>query len=165
MARWVHVAKLIPQLYNLPFIFQKLRMRIDEMDTINPREISGGFRTISVGEWNMISPWAEFVAGTKIHLGKRSSGWKFIWNWNDGKYYKTKDQLFKFIRSGRVVDEYGHQMNVEEFITMALEWGKEEGWDVETYYKEYPEHRIPSSRGVYEEYIDGLRVSTSTEFS
>lgn len=144
---------------------QKLRMRIDAMDTINAGVISRGFNSIQVSDWDSISPWDEFLEGTNVHLGKRSSGWKFIWNWNDGKYYKTKDQLFKFIRSGRVVDEYGHQMNVEEFITMALEWGKEDGWDVETYYKDHPEHRIPISRGVYEEYIDGLRVSTSTEFS
>ena len=144
---------------------QKLRMRIDAMDTINAGVISRGFNSIQVSDWDSISPWDEFLEGTNVHLGKRSSGWKFIWNWNDGKYYKTKEQLFKFIRSGRVVDEYGHQINVEEFITMALEWGKDDGWDVETYYKEYPEHQIPTSRGVYEEYIDGLRVSTSTEFS
>jgi len=49
-------------------------------------------------------------------LGKRSSGWKFLWNWNDSKYYKTKEELFEFIRSGRVVNEYGDQMDQEEFI-------------------------------------------------
>jgi len=143
---------------------QRLRMRVDEMDTINPREISGGFRTISVGEWDMISPWAEFVAGTKIHLGKRSSGWKFIWNWNDGKHYKTKEELFKFILSGRIVDEYGTFIKGQEFIDMALEWGKEDGWDNESYYQDHPEHRTPWSDSKHEEYIDGLRVSTSTDF-
>jgi hypothetical protein len=144
---------------------QKLRMRIDAMDTINLGVISRGFRSIEVGEWDSISPWDEFLEGTNIHLGKRSSGWKFIWNWNDGKYYKTKEELFKFIRDGRVVDEYGTQMDTEEFITMALDWGKDDGWDLESYYKDHPEHRIPIGRGVYEEYVDGLRVSTSTDFS
>ena len=145
---------------------QRLRMRIDEMDTINPREISGGFRTISVGEYPYaIAPWAEFVEGTKIHLGKRSSGWKFIWNWNDGKHYKTKEELFKFILSGRIVDEYGTFIKGQEFIDMALEWGKEDGWDNETYYQNHPEHKVSWRDGKYEEYIDGLRVSTSTEFS
>ena len=144
---------------------QKLRMRIDEMDSINPSQIEHGFRSISVSEWQSISPWEEFLEGTNIHLGKRSGGWKFIWNWNNGKYYKTKEELFDFIRDGRVVDEYGQQIDVEEFITMALDWGKEDGWDLETYYKEHPEHQIPTRQGVYEEYIDGLRVSTSTDFS
>lgn len=144
---------------------QKLRNRIDEMDSINPADILSKFRYISVGEWDSISGWDEFLEGTCIHMGKRSSGWKFIWNWNGGKYYKSKEELFKFIRSGRIVDEYGQQINVEEFITMALEWGKEDGWDSETYYKEHPEHRTPWSDGKHEEYIDGLRVSTSVDFS
>ena len=144
---------------------QKMRMRLDAMDVINPGDISRGFRSIEVGDWDSISLWDEFLEGTNIHLGKRSSGWKFIWNWNDGKYYKTKEELFEFIRSGRVVDEYGQQIDVEEFITMALDWGKEDGWDIETYYKENPERDISIRQGVYEQYIDGLRVSTSTDFS
>jgi hypothetical protein len=45
----------------------------------------------------------------------------------------SESDLFKFIRDGRVVDEYGEQIDVEEFITMALDWGKEDGWDIETY--------------------------------
>jgi hypothetical protein len=144
---------------------QKMRMRLDAMDVINPGDISRGFRSIEVGDWDSISLWDEFLEGTNIHLGKRSGGWKFIWNWNSGKYYKTKEELFKFIRDGRVVDEYGEQIDVEEFITMALDWGKEDGWDIETYYKDHPEHQMPIGRDVYEEYIDGLRVSTSVDFS
>jgi hypothetical protein len=144
---------------------QKMRMRLEAMDVINPGDISRGFRTISVGEWDEISLWYEFLEGTNIHLGKRSGGWKFIWDWNNGKYYKTKEELFEFIRNGRVVDEYGQQIDVEEFITMALDWGKEDGWDSETYYKEHPERITPWSSEKHEEYIDGLRVSTCTDFS
>jgi hypothetical protein len=144
---------------------QKMRMRLEAMDVINPGDISRGFRTISVGEWDEISLWYEFLEGTNIHLGKRSGGWKFIWNWNNGKYYKTKEELFEFIRNGRVVDEYGQKIDVEEFITMALDWGKEDGWDSETYYKEHPERITPWSSEKHEEYIDGLRVSTCTDFS
>jgi hypothetical protein len=144
---------------------QKLRMRIDTIDSINPSQIKRGFRLIEVGEWDSISLWDEFLEGTNIHLGKRSGGWKFIWNWNNGKYYKTKEELFEFVRSGRVVDEYGQQIDVEEFIIMALEWGKDDGWDSETYYKDHPEHITPWSNEKHEKYIDGLRVSTSTDFS
>ena len=54
----------------------------------------------------------------------------------------------------------------EEFIQMALSWGQEDGWDIETYYKEHPDHRMSFfSNEKHEEYIDGLRVSPSTEFS
>jgi hypothetical protein len=144
---------------------QKMRMRLEAMDVMNPGDISRGFQTISVGEWDAISLWNEFLEGTNIHLGKRSGGWKFLWNWNNGKYYKTKEELFEFIRDGRVVDEYGQQIDVEEFITMALDWGKEDGWDSETYHRENPEHRTHWSGEKHEEYIDGLRVSTSVDFS
>lgn len=144
---------------------QKLRMRINEMDSISPEQIERGFRSISVGEWVSISPWEEFLDGTKVHLGKRSGGWKFLWNWNDSKYYKTKEELLDFIRGGRVVDEYGRLMDQEEFIQMALEWGQEDGWDIETYYKENPSLRLNLIRDrKLEEYVEGLRVSNSTEF-
>jgi hypothetical protein len=55
-------------------------------------------------------------------------------------------------------------MDKEEFIQMALSWGQEDGWDIETYHKEHPEHKFWGHRK-HEEYLDGLRVSTSTEFS
>ena len=54
-------------------------------------------------------------------------------------------------------------MDTEEFIKMALEWGQEEGWDIESYHKENPERNVWGDRR-HEEYIDGLRVSTSTDF-
>ena len=155
----------VPQGHEMIKREQKLRMRIDEMDSINPGQIERGFRSISVGEWVSISHWEEFLEGTNVHLGKRSSGWKFLWNWNDSKYYKTKKELFEFIRSGRVINEYGELMDQEEFIQMALVWGQEDGWDIETYYKEYPDRNPFILNRKHEEYLDGLRVSTSTEFS
>lgn len=142
---------------------QKLRMRIDDLDTINPAQIECGFSLISDGEFDKISPWDEFLDGTNVHLGKRSSGWKFLWNWNQSKYYKNKEELFEFIRSGRVVDEYGRQMDQEDFIQMALQWGQEDGWDIDTYHRENPQSIIWGERK-HEEYIENLRVSTSVDF-
>jgi hypothetical protein len=79
-------------------------------------------------------------------------GWKFCWNFHDNRYYKDKESLLEFICSGRVVDEYGEECDVEEFITMALEWGQPDGLpaDVESY---------------YDKEIDGLWVSSSIAFS
>ena len=109
----------------------------------------------------------QFVDGTNIHLGKRSSGWKFCWNFHKEKYYKDKESLLKFIRSGRVVDEYGTEMNVEEFITMALEWGQPNGLVAdEKYFNSTEHHRWMSNPSDYfDKEIDGLRVSSSTKFS
>lgn len=146
---------------------QKLYDRITRLDWFNPSLIEGDFRDIKdpKDSWSMLNPWDEFTYDMKIHLGKQSNGWKFLWNWNSNKFYKTKEELFKFIRDGRVVNEYGELMDTEEFIEMALEWNEEDGWDIETYYKEHPDHRMNFlSNEKHEEYIDGLRVSTSTDF-
>jgi hypothetical protein len=118
-------------------------------------------------QWSYLNPWDEFIADANVHLGKRSGGWKFCWNFHEDKYYKDKAMLEAFIRSGRVVDEYGTEIEVEEFIKMAMEWGQPDGWDTQSYYVDNPSHRIswmdPSK---YEDrYVDGLRISSSTEFS
>lgn len=135
---------------------------------LTPDLVETGFAYIDDpdDEWTRLSPWDEFLNGSSVHLGKRSSGWKFLWNWNKQRYYKTKDDLLAFIRSGRVVDEYGQEfLSQDEFIEMALSWGKEDGWDIESYHRDNPDSRRIWSNEKHEEYIDGLRVSTSTEFS
>jgi hypothetical protein len=136
---------------------------------LSPENIEGGFRIISPRkEWEWFSPWDMFLEDTSIHLGKRSSGWKFCWNFHKDKYYHDKESLLEFIRSGRVVDEYGDEMNVEEFITMALEWGQPDGLVVNEIYRIQQRAKGAGSffdRPEYDDIIiDGLRVSTSTEF-
>ena len=153
----------VPKTSDIIIKIQKLNIRLDEMDFASPSSAADDFRFIEDG-WERLSPWDEFIDGVNVHLGKRSGGWKFLWNWNNGDYYKTKEELLSFIRKGRVVNEYGELQDTEEFIQMALDWGKESGYDLESYYKDYPESNIfPDSK--HEEYIDGLRVSTSTDFS
>jgi hypothetical protein len=69
-----------------------------------------------------------------------------------------------------VVDEYGEEMDVEEFIKMSLEWGEPDGLVVN---EEYRKKERMNGRGTFwldnnkydDLIIDGLRVSTSTEFS
>lgn len=141
----------------------KLIERIQEQDITNLHTIENGFRTIErEGNWNNITPWEEFMEGMSVHLGKRSSGWKFSWNFHDMKYYSNKEELFAFIRSGCVVDEYGTEISPDEFIEMALNWGQPNGLDNQTYYKQNTHlHYSPSHDDMY---IDGLRVSSSTEF-
>ena len=136
---------------------------------LSPENIEGGFRIISPRkEWEWFSPWDMFLEDTSIHLGKRSSGWKFCWNFHKDKYYSDKESLLEYIRSGRVVDEYGDEMNVEEFITMALEWGQPDGLVVNEIYRIQQRAKGAGSFFDKPEYddiiIDGLRVSTSTEF-
>lgn len=145
---------------------QKLTDKISRMDLWDVSNIHNKFNSIKVGDYDYMSAWDEFVENMNIHLGKRSGGWKFCWNFHNNKHYSNKEELLSFIRSGRVVDEYGELQDTEEFIEMALNWCKD-GWDSQKYYKENPNHRVHwIDYSKYEDnYIDGLRVSSSVEFS
>ena len=139
---------------------EKLIQSVKNLD-LSPDTVERQFRFESPNSFTRTSAWDDFTDATRIHLGKRSSGWKFLWNFNGGKYYRTKNDLFEFIRSGRVVNEYGEEINQEEFIEMALNW---DGIDLIEYYKQNPSRRAYSFDSE-EIYIDGLRVSNSVEFS
>jgi hypothetical protein len=138
---------------------------VEEMEK-RKQELINNINSIDISQLSIESNsiWDLFTDGTNIHLGKRSSGWKFLWNFNDKKFYSNKEELLNFIRTGRVIDEYGKEMDVEEFITMALVWGQPNGYDHEKYRREHP-RQYHYDFEVKEEYIDGLRVSPSTQFS
>ncbi len=145
----------------------KLIKDIADLD-ISPSNIETEFRQYNYEySWDSESVWDKFIEGTSIHLGKRSSGWKFCWNFHKDKYYKDKESLLNFIRTGRVVNEYGEEMNVEEFITMALEWAQPDGLVADKEYFDRAEHHrwMSNPSDYYDKIVDGLRVSTSTEFS
>ena len=144
---------------------ERLAQQIAELD-ISPRAISQGFAFENPGSWDRYSPWDSFVEGTLVHLGKRSVGWKFYWNFHNDKYYKDKASLEEFVKSGRVVDEYGSEIDQGEFLQMAYEWWNEDGWDSETFYEAHPDQRlswIDYSKHM-DRYVDGLRISSSTDF-
>jgi hypothetical protein len=114
----------------------------------------------------------ETIGGV-VHLGKRSRGWKFLWNPNvfvirhghsemsNGTYKwieepstpiytypLTKQGLHDFIFREDVLiyDEYNELQDKEEFWQMALSWGYDndnEGWDAAGYEKEYHKHIYP----------------------
>lgn len=135
---------------------------------LTPNNIEKRFRQEKADDWDMESPWDVFISGTAVHLGKRSGGWKFCWNFHDNKHYSNKNELLDFIRSGRVVDEYGDEINVEEFINMALSWGQPDGLVVN---EEYRKKKRMEGIGDFfldamydDKIIDGLRVSSATDF-
>lgn len=148
---------------------QTLIQQVTSMD-MSVENLERGMKYISpTKDWEWFSPWEMFIDGTNIHLGKRSSGWKFCWNFHKDKYYSNKEELLSFIRSGRVVDEYGDEWNVEDFITMALEWGEPDGLVVNEIYRIKERAKGHGSFWLDNEkhddlIIDGLRVSSSTDF-
>jgi hypothetical protein len=160
----------IPKASEVRLKYLDLVEQISDMDIFSPGQIYDEFRTIEKGfeRWN---PWDNFIDGLNIHIGKRSSGWKFLWNFQDNKFYTNKEELFKFIRSGRVVDEYGELQDTEEFIKMALEWCYPDGYVLDENYvleqTKKPNYRpsFVNLSDYYDKEIDGLRVSSSAEFS
>lgn len=101
--------------------------------------------------------------GNVIHLGKRSCGWKFLWNSNVIKYYdgyidpKTKeyvpvvkyDYVYPLTKQGItdfcnredviITDEYGEQYTPEDFLEMAFSWGQPDGYTGKTYEESHKE--------------------------
>ena len=145
----------------------RLRVRLIGLK-MTPDLISDSFRYIDdpEDEWSPMNPWDEFIEGSNIHLGKRSMGWKFCWNFHDNKYYSDKQQLIDFIRSGRIVDEYGAEESPQEFLDMAFSWGEPDGLTVDAeYYKNNERSSMFNDPKYYDKEIDGLRVSSSTDFS
>jgi hypothetical protein len=145
----------------------QLQIDILNMD-LSVLSIESGFRVAIDDQWNGENPWETFMDKINIHLGKRSGGWKFCWNFHDNKYYSNKEELLNFIHTGRVIDEYGDEIEVEEFIEMALSWGEPDG---AIYDKEYRMKQWDKGTGTFlhtdsydDKVIDGLRVSSSTDF-
>lgn len=115
----------------------------------------------------------------KIHIGKQSCGWKFLFNYNHFKYYDlTKESINNFLRNEEIIffDEYGRVINVDNFWEM-VENNKNKLDNMEYYSKSESlpfmlfEESIPYDlkdkydvEG-YEFYSDGLRFSSSTNFS
>ena len=133
--------------------------------------------------------------GNEIHLGKRSGGWKFLWNPNVIKvwdseacdyaynyvYPLTKEGITNFVMREDVIitDEYGEQQDPKEFLEMAFNWciegldGKEyqtnPKYNAGTYYPDTEREKLWKELGYkpeyYNFYSDGLRFSTSINFS
>jgi hypothetical protein len=140
----------------------KLVELINNID-VSPGNIGIDFKTIPIkNSQSSLSLWDQFTEDVKIHLGKKSIGWKFLWNFNNKKFYKDKESLLNFIRSGRVINEYNEEIGVEEFITIALEWAKD-GLDAKTYRRKHPRQYHYDFEDP-EIYIDDLRFAPYSDF-
>ena len=146
----------------------RLQSRIETMPiTTDVIENNFGYIDNPDNEWGKLSPWDEFIEGTSIHLGKRSTGWKFCWNFHNNNHYSNKEELIQFVLSGRVVDEYGTELEPQEFLDMAFAWGEPDGLVADKEFFEKNERMVWMSNqsDYYDKIVDGLRVSSSTEFS
>lgn len=108
----------------------------------------------------------QYSNGAVIHLGKRSAGWKFLFNPNFEKYYPlTKEGLMNFLKRDDVIiysEDFVYNNGVyeytddpdgcnkngeylwtpEQFMNMALNWNKDHGltgkeYEEDDYAKKY----------------------------
>lgn len=109
----------------------------------------------------------------KVHLGKRSSGWQFLWNHNNEQYYKkTLQSIREFLDkdNGFIVDEYGERFTTDQFLNEEI--GEAMYNDPNRFingpqYDEQGKHIYAWVKCINYEFTtdEGLRFSTSTEFS
>lgn len=105
-----------------------------------------------------ISAYRDFEK--EIHLGKRSYGWQFLWDYHDGKYFNSNlDSIKEFLSQDDIViyDEYGNFYEVEQLFNDELanylykDAMHDDGMD-----GEYSEYYFKSE--------DGLRFSKFEDF-
>lgn len=86
----------------------KLRELADKLDAGKNVDIEGEMYDIS-----------QDLKCYKVHLGKRSCGWAFLWDANVLKYYEpTLASIKKFIddNHAKIIDEYGEEFTWGQFI-------------------------------------------------
>ena len=99
----------------------------------------------------------------RIHIGKSSYGWQFLFNLNIESYVPTisRDNIDKWLATGIIFDEYDNKVDRKDFWKIVD--SKKDGMDYDEYYKNFPEDC--DYRG-YDQHIDGLRFTISKyEFS
>ena len=100
----------------------------------------------------------------EIHLGKRSCGWQFLWDYHNGKYYEANlESIKKYLSDKIIYDEYGRIFTIDQFFNDEIKYclhnkdGKlEDGTDYGSIYG-YSSHYFKSN--------DGLRFSIDEDFS
>ena len=123
-----------------------------------------------------------------IHLGKRSAGWKFLWNPNlyeirnghmkevepghfkyipdpDTPYYLyplTKEGIKSFIdrEDIEIFNEYDEKLDKDEFFNEALSWGKED-LDSDSYHLKYPNEKDWICKNEYTDFLENLGYKLS----
>ena len=94
----------------------------------------------------------------RVHLGKRSYGWQFLWDFHDGRYFKANlGSIKEFLKDKIIVDEYGGVFSHDQFLN-------EEIADY-LYNTDGKLHDCVKLLPSYYFISDGLRSSKSEDFS
>lgn len=114
--------------------------------------------------------YENMTKGHIVHLGKRSAGWQFLWDYNDGEYYKANLQSIReFLEKGEgyIENEYYERFTVNGFFEDIKDWlyKDEDHCDMISYHEKYPDEPFYVNPADHEFQSDNLRFSKHTEFS
>ena len=124
--------------------------------TVSPAQKYKLVKAVMDEDWETL----ENLIPEKVHIGKFSAGWMFLFNANGGKhYYKNKLGIENFMATGRLKDEYGRDITDAEF------WDKVSDFQGGVWQDTAPEEMWPNPTGEKEVIIDGLRWSAWDDFS
>lgn len=105
----------------------------------------------------------------RVHLGKSSAGWEFLFNHNNWEYFSKNIGTIKaFFSRVQIVDEYDKEISQADFWELVER--KKGGLHYEEYMNQWDDIHPGMSRPYYSNekldfLVDGLRFSTSAEFS
>lgn len=114
----------------------------------------------------------ELEKGHDIHLGKRSYGWQFLWDYHKGELYGASlKSIKKYIndKGGVIMNEYGEKFSTEEFFENEIGdclYKDEKHCDARQYHQNHPEEPLHYNIDQHEfQSKDGLRFSYDEDFS
>ena len=59
------------------------------------------------------------------HIGKRTFGFIFMWDFQN---MKTVEEFLSFLQGKTIINEYREKFELSEFLNMAHDWNKEDGY-------------------------------------
>jgi hypothetical protein len=148
----------------------KLMQRVIDLDLSHKGMLNGFTWYRSKDDYDTVDPWSEFLEDVKIHIGKSSGGWKFIFNKNRWRFYSDIKSLKQFMKKRVIVDEYSRIVSFDEFWKMVEE-KQLNGTDSKTYYESKKGENVSAvykesmrENGYYEDKIEGYIFSHSDDF-
>lgn len=85
----------------------------------------------------------EHLCKNGVHLGKSSAGWRFLFAFNGGEYYKDVSSMKQWLKNRLIYDECGERVSHKDFWEMVA--------------RKQEIGREPHNDGLYEMDIDGYR--------
>ena len=136
-------------------IFKFIKSKYEEFDSQVIKNIYGIDYALDDFTYEVKEFARQYI--NEIHIGKRSFGWQFLWDYHKGRYFEANlESIKKFLSNPEyeIIDEYDKAFTLDQFLNEELAGFLYEG---ETGLEgKYSSHYFIS---------DNLRFSTDEDFS